>query len=385
MRIGVLTGGGDVPGLNPCIKAISRAAAELGWDVVGFRRGWAGPLNTNPDDADSEQRWLMPLDVAHTRTIDRTGGTVLHTSRTNPGKVKSQDLPDFLRHSSFPENTDGTIDCTAHVERVLDHLGIDALFPIGGDDTLSYAAHLHRQGLKIMSIPKTMDNDVFGTDYCIGFSTAVSRSVEFITALRTPSGSHERIAVIELFGRNSGETALMSGFLADADRVAIPECPVNIDNLARQISADRDRNPSRYAILVVSEGAMLEGGDVIESGPEDAYGHRKLGGIGTLFSAELKKRTGINIINQSLAYLMRAGAPDSLDRMVANAYGTMAVQLLADGVSGKMMALHDGNYSFVDSDSCIKGEKRVDVPQLYDRDQYRPRIAQIHDKPMFLY
>ena len=285
MRIGVLTGGGDVPGLNPCIKAISRAAAKLGWDVVGFRRGWAGPLNINPDDADSEQRWLMPLDVAHTRTIDRTGGTVLHTSRTNPGKVKSQDLPDFLRHSGFPENTDGTVDCTAHVERVLDHLGIDALFPIGGDDTLSYAAHLHRQGLKIMSIPKTMDNDVFGTDYCIGFSTAVSRSVEFITALRTPSGSHERIAVIELFGRNSGETALMSGFLADADRVAIPECPVNIDNLAQQISADRDRNPSRYAILVVSEGAMLEGGDVIESGPEDAYGHRKLGGIGTLFSA----------------------------------------------------------------------------------------------------
>lgn len=385
MRIGVLTGGGDVPGLNPCIKAISRAAAERGWEVVGFRRGWAGPLNINPDDPDSEQRWLMPLGVAHTRTIDRTGGTVLHTSRTNPGKVKPQDLPDFLQSGNFPENDDGTIDCTAHIERVLDHLGIDALFPIGGDDTLSYAAHLHRQGLKIMSIPKTMDNDVFGTDYCIGFSTAVSRSVEFITALRTPSGSHERIAVIELFGRNSGETALMSGFLADADRVAIPECPVNIDNLAQQLSADRDRNPSRYAILVVSEGAILEGGDVVESGPEDAYGHRKLGGIGTLFSAELKSRTGINIINQSLAYLMRAGAPDSLDRMVANSYGTMAVQLLADGVSGKMMALHDGNYSFVDSDSCIKGEKRVDVPQLYDRDQYRPRIAQIHSKPMFLY
>ena len=385
MRIGVLTGGGDVPGLKPCIKAISRAVSELDWEVVGFRRGWAGPLNIDPDTPDSKESWLMPLGVAQTRTIDRTGGTVLHTSRTNPGKVKQQDMPAFLQRGNFPENEDGTIDCTPHVERVLDHLGIDALLPIGGDDTLSYAAHLHRQGMKILSIPKTMDNDVFGTDYCIGFSTAVSRSVEFITALRTPAGSHERIAVIELFGRNSGETALMSGFLADADRVVIPECPVNIDNLAQQISADRARNPSRYAIIVVSEGAMLQDGAVVESGPADAYGHRKLGGVGTLLSAELKNRTGINIINQSLAYLMRAGAPDSLDRMVASAYGTMAVQLLADGVSGKMMALQDGNYSFVDSDYCIKGEKRVDVPQLYDPLQYRPRIAQIHNKPMFLY
>lgn len=385
MRIGILTGGGDVPGLNPCIKAVTKSARELGWEVTGLRRGWAGPLYYNPDDRDSSHQWLMPLGHDSVRTIDRTGGTILHTSRTNPGHVKPDALPAFLRDRSFPENDDGTLDCTAHVLDVLEQLGIDALVPIGGDDTLSYAARLHQEGVKVMSVPKTMDNDVFGTDYCIGFSTAVSRSVEFITALRTPTGSHERIAVIELFGRNSGETALMSGFLSDADRVAIPECPVNIDMLAAQLASDRDRNPSRYAIMIVSEGAILEGGEVLESGAADAYGHRKLGGIGALIGEELKQRTGINIVSQSIAYLMRAGAPDSLDRMVATAYGTMAVQLLADDVSGRMMALRDGNYTTADCDICIRGEKRVDVAALFDPEEYRPRIARVLDKPMFLY
>ena len=385
MRIGILTGGGDVPGLNPCIKSVTRQAERLGWQVTGFRRGWAGPLWFNPDDPESARQCLLPLDASVVRTIDRSGGTMLHTSRTNPGRVKLSELPPFLGAGKFPANPDGTIDCTAHVLKVLEHLKIDALAPIGGDDTLSYAARLGREGVRVMSIPKTMDNDVFGTDYCIGFSTAVSRSVEFITALRTPTGSHERIAVIELFGRNSGETALISGFLGDADRVAIPECPLDLDRLAGQLLADRAANPSNYAIVVVSEGAILEGGDVVERGEADAYGHRKLGGVGEMISEGLKRRTGVNTISQSLAYLMRAGAPDALDRMVAMSYGAMAVQLLADGEQGKMMAIRDGNYTTVPLDTCIQGQRRVDVRSLYDSAEYRPRIAHVRGKPMFLY
>ncbi|MDO9461279.1 MAG: ATP-dependent 6-phosphofructokinase [Alphaproteobacteria bacterium] len=385
MHIGILTGGGDVPGLNPCIKSVTRQALRLGWRVTGFRRGWAGPLSLNPDDPNSAQEWLLPLDANLVRTIDRSGGTILHTSRTNPGKVKAGEVPAFIDVQKLPVNKDGTIDCTQHVLKVLEHLKIDALVPIGGDDTLSYAARLGREGVRVMSVPKTMDNDVFGTDYCIGFSTAVSRSVEFITALRTPTGSHERIAVIELFGRNSGETALISGFLADADRVAIPECAVDIDRLAGQLVADRNANPSSYAIVVVSEGAVIEGGGVIERGDADAYGHRKLGGIGEIIGEELKRRTGVNIISQSLAYLMRAGGPDALDRMVAASYGAMAVQLLADGEQGKMMAIRDGNYTTVSSDTCIQGERRVDVGALYDTNEYRPQIAHVRGKPMFLY
>jgi 6-phosphofructokinase 1 len=385
VHIGILTGGGDVPGLNPCIKSVTRQALRLGWRVTGFRRGWAGPLSFDPSHPDSARNWLFPLDANAVRTIDRSGGTILHTSRTNPGKVKLAEVPDFLDAAKLAANKDGTIDCTKHVLKVLEHLKIDALVPIGGDDTLSYAARLGREGVRIMSVPKTMDNDVFGTDYCIGFSTAVSRSVEFITALRTPTGSHERIAVIELFGRNSGETALISGFLADADRVAIPECAVDIDRLAAQLLADRAANPSNYAIVVVSEGAVIEGGGVIERGEADAYGHRKLGGIGEIVGEELKRRTGVNIVSQSLAYLMRAGSPDALDRMVAASYGAMAVQLLADGEQGKMMAIRDGNYTTVPSDTCIQGERRVDIGALYDTTEYRPQIAHVRGKPMFLY
>jgi ATP-dependent phosphofructokinase / diphosphate-dependent phosphofructokinase len=385
MHIGILTGGGDVPGLNPCIKSVSRQALRLGWQVTGLRKGWAGPLSFNPDDPGSAKEWLLPLDAINIRTIDRSGGTILHTSRTNPGKVKAGEVPAFIDTAKLPKNKDGSIDCTKHVLKVLEHLKIDALVPIGGDDTLSYAARLSREGVRVMSVPKTMDNDVFGTDYCIGFSTAVSRSVEFITALRTPTGSHERIAVIELFGRNSGETALISGFLADADRVAIPECVIDIDRLAGQLLADRAANPSNYAIVVVSEGAIIEGGGVIERGEADAYGHRKLGGIGEIIGEELKTRTGVNIVSQSLAYLMRAGGPDALDRMVAASYGAMAVQLLADGEQGKMMAIRDGNYTTVPSDTCIQGERRVDVGALYDTQEYRPQIANVRGKPMFLY
>lgn len=384
MRIGILTGGGDVPGLNPCIKAVVRRAEELGWDVVGFRRGWAGPLNFNPDDPQAPEKWLMPLSKAAVRTIDRTGGTVLHTSRTNPSKVKPQDLPDFLSGLT-PKSGEDRIDCTPHVIKVLEHLGIDALIPIGGDDTLSYAARLHQEGVTAISVPKTMDNDVFGTDYCIGFSTAVSRSVEMLTALRTSAGSHERIAVVEVFGRNSGETALISGYLADADRALIAEVPFNVQTLADYLVEDRKANPSNYAMVVVSEGAIMEGGEVVESGEADAYGHRKLGGVGPMVAEEIKAHTGVNIISQSLAYLMRTGAPDALDRMAATNYGTMAVQLLKDGKSGLMTAVQEGRYTTVPGDTCIKGEKRVDVEALYDVNAYRPHVGQVLGKPMYLY
>ncbi len=382
MRIGVLTGGGDVPGLNPCIKAIVNHAEENGWEVYGFRRGWAGPLNVNPDD-DGDQR-VERLTRQSVRTIDRTGGTVLHTSRTNPRKTRQQDLPDFLENEySFGEVE--WVDCTDHVLRVLDHLGIDTLIPIGGEDTLSYAAHLSSQGFPVVAVPKTMDNDVYGTDYCIGFSTAVSRSIEFIHALRTPAGSHERIAVIELFGRNSGETALVSGYLADADRVLIAEVAFDIQRLAKLLVEDRRRNPSRYAIVVVSEGARMEGGEVIEAGAADAYGHRKLGGIGEMTAEAIRALTGINIFSQRLAYLMRAGAPDSLDRIVAVSFGHLAVQHVERGDHGVMLALHDGKYTTVPIGTCTEGEKRVDVGELYDSESYRPRVAHVLGKPMFPY
>ena len=379
MRIAILTGGGDVPGLNPCIKAIVGEAAARGWDVAGFRRGWAAPLNYDPAAKGSQDRWVQPLTPESVRTIDRSGGTILHTSRTNPRKVKGEDLPEFLTAAG------DVTDCTDHVLRVLKVLGIDAVIAIGGDDTLSYAAHLHERGVPVNSIPKTMDNDVFGTDYCIGFSTAITRSVEAITALRTPTGSHERIAVVELFGRNSGETALLTGHLAGVDRTLISEVPVDVGRLADLVKADRRDNPSRYAMVVLSEGVTLEGGDVLERGEADAYGHRKLGDIGRVIGDELKRLTGVHIVNQQLAYLMRAGPPDALDRMVAIGYGTLAVQQLDAGTSGVMMALRDGRYTTVPADTCITGEKRVDVAELYDADAYRPRIRHMLGKPMYLY
>jgi 6-phosphofructokinase 1 len=384
MRIAVLTGGGDVPGLNPCIKAIVNTAEALGWETVGFRRGWAGPLHVDPQDEGSVRDHVMALDSTIVRGIDRTGGTILHTSRTNPSKVAAKDLPDRLRARHEPPA--GTrVDCTDDVMDVLEQMEIDALVAIGGDDTLSYAARLHQEGMKVMACPKTMDNDVFGTDYCMGFGTAVGRSVEFIDALRTPTGSHERIAVVELFGRNSGETALLSGYLAGADRVLISEVPFDVDRLADLVTADKAANPSNYAIVVVSEGASMAGGEVIESGVADAYGHRRLGGIGEALGEALKLRTQQGIVNQSLAYLMRSGPAVALDRMVASAFGTMAVQSLAAGEAGLMMALRDGKYETVPVDTCIRGEKRVDVPELYDSDAYRPVIRSVRGKPMYLY
>lgn len=385
MRIGILTGGGDVPGLNPCIKALVNRAVDAGIDVFGIRRGWAGLLNYNPDDPHESGEWVQPLTKADVRTIDRYGGTHLHTSRTNPAKVRANALPEFLK-GRFPISGEKKIaDCTPHVLRVIEHLGIDALIPIGGDDTLSFAVRLHTEGVRIISIPKTMDNDVFGTDYCIGFSTAVTRSVEFIHALRTPTGSHERIAVVELFGRNSGETALISAYLADVDRALISEVHFDVERLARLVLQDKRRNPSNYAMVVISEGATMIGGQVVEYGQEDAYGHRKLGGIGQLTGEALKKLTNVDIVHQQLGYLMRAGAPDSLDRMVAISYANLAIDQLLQGHSGRMVALQNGQYTTIPADTCTQGVKRVDVEELYDAAEYRPKVRHVLGKPMFLY
>jgi ATP-dependent phosphofructokinase / diphosphate-dependent phosphofructokinase len=386
MRIGILTGGGDVPGLNPCIKAVVNQADANGWEVVGIRNGWAGLLEFDLSDEDaSREKWLEPLTVAKVRTIDRAGGTYLHTSRTNPQRVREHDLPAHLVGQHTFDDDHRHADCTAHVLEVLRRERIDALVPIGGDDTLSFAVRLHEEGVRIVSIPKTMDNDVFGTDYCIGFSTAVTRSVDAIHALRTPAGSHERIAVVELFGRNSGETALIAAYLADADRALISEVPFDVERLADLVVADRAANPSNYAIVVVSEGASMLGGQVVEYGQEDAYGHKKLGGIGQIVGAALHEITGVDIVNQRLAYLMRSGAPDSLDRMVATSFGNLAVQQLVRGHTGVMVALQNGVYTTVPADTAVSGVKRVDVPELYDTDLYRPQVSHLLGKPMFLY
>jgi 6-phosphofructokinase 1 len=319
------------------------------------------------------------------RTIDRYGGTHLHTSRTNPAKVGKKMMPSFLEGKFEYKGEKKVADCTPHVLQVLERLGIDTLIPIGGDDTLSYAVRMHQEGVRVIAIPKTMDNDVFGTDYCIGFSTAITRSVEAINALRTPSGSHERIAVIELFGRNSGETALVSAYLSDADRALISEVPFDVERLAAMAVDDKKRNPSNYSIIVISEGATMLGGQITEYGQEDAYGHRKLGGIGMIAGEAIKQITGEDIVQQQLAYLMRAGAPDSLDRMVAISFANLAIDQLLQGHSGRMVALQAGQYTTVPADTSLQGLKRVDVGALYDSENYRPKVRDMLGKPMFLY
>jgi 6-phosphofructokinase len=380
--IAILTGGGDVPGLNPCIKALVYRGIEEGLKVLGIRRGWAGLLEFNPNDPESMSKNIMELEKRTVRTIDRSGGTYLHTSRTNPGRVKYENVPEFLKGQAKEGELN---DFTDHVLSNLKHLGIDVLIPIGGDDTLSYGERLHEEGFPAVAIPKTMDNDVHGTDYCIGFSTAVTRSVNFIHALRTSTGSHERIAVIELFGRYCGETSLISAYLASADRAIISEVPFDPERLAHLIMEDKQSNPSNYAMLTISEGARMISGDMVQYGEADAYGHRKLGGIGMMTGEVLKKLTGQNIIFQQLSYLMRSGAPDSLDLMVAVNYANMAIDLVLKKVSGRMVSLSQGVYTDVPMSMITSGQKRVDVRELYDSEQYRPKVRHVMGKPMFLY
>jgi 6-phosphofructokinase len=385
MRIGILTGGGDVPGLNPCIKALVYRGIDEGHEIIGFRRGWWGPLNYNIDDPSSEENCLIPLTKRNTRTIDRSGGTFLHTSRTNPSKVIPQEVPEFLRGNDFNPKGKKTVDCTPHVLKILEHLKIDVLIPIGGDDTLGYGARLFEENFPIVAIPKTMDNDVNGTDYCIGFSTAVTRSVQFIHQLRTSTGSHERIAVIELFGRYSGQTALISGYLAGVDRTLIPEVPFDPEKVGELIMEDKAANPSNYAMIAISEGATFKDGEMVLTGKEDAFGHKKLGGIGAHLADWLKDHTNTNTLYQQLSYLMRSGAPDSLDLMVAVTFANMAMDLMDRRNFGHMVALQDGLYTYVPADTPSAGSRKVDVNELYDVDHYQPKLRKARGKPMFLY
>jgi len=381
--VAVLTGGGDVPGLNPCIKTIVYRAIEEGMRILGIRRGWAGLLNYNPEDPESFDANLAWLDKQMVRTIDRSGGTYLHTSRTNPGVVRPKDLPEFLR-DRVPPGTE-MADLTDHILKSLSNLKIDILLPIGGEDTLSFAERIHGEGFPVIAIPKTMDNDVFGTDYCIGFSTAVTRSVNSIHALRTSIGSHERIGVIEVFGRESGETCLVSAYLAGVDRAIISEVPFEPEKLARMIMEDKRANPANYAIITISEGAKMIGGTLVQRGEPDAYGHRKLGGIGIETGEVLKRLTGEDIIFQQLSYLMRSGVPDSLDLMVAVNFANMAMTLALKRVTGRMVALSNGIYTDIPLSTVTSGQKRVDVTELYDVGQYRPKVRDVMGKPMFLY
>jgi ATP-dependent phosphofructokinase / diphosphate-dependent phosphofructokinase len=384
-RIGILTGGGDVPGLNVAIKAVVTRAQGQDIEVVGLRRGWLSLMSIDPDEPETIDEWTVPLTSTGVRTIDRTGGTILHTSRTNPSNIKPEDVPDHIGAEYQIENAKGRIDATQHALRVLEHLKFDALIPIGGDDTLSYAARLHQEGYQVVAIPKTMDNDVFGTDYCIGFSTAVTRSIDAIGSMRTSVGSHERIGVVELFGRNSGETSLFAAYLADVDRAIVSEVPFDVDRLINFLIHDRENNPSHYAIMTISEGAKMIGGEIIQRGEADAYGHLKLGGVGLLVTEEIKRRTGINIMYQQTGYMLRSGAPDSLDRMVARSYGNLALDQIALGHTGRMVSLQQGVYTTVPLEMVISGKKTLDVTAFYDSQNYRPKVRDVLGKPMFLY
>jgi 6-phosphofructokinase len=382
VRIGILTGGGDVPGLNAAIKAVTNRVVEEGHEVLGIRRGWAGLLECDPDDPSSAAEHTIRLDPGVVRTIDRTGGTILHTSRTNPANVRPEDEPSFLQDGGEQQ---GSRDHTPHVLKVLDALAVDALVPIGGDDTLSFGLRLHDEGVPVVAIPKTMDNDVHGTDYCIGFSTAITRTVIFLHQLRTSAGSHERLVVVEVFGRYSGETSLVSAYLSGMDRAIISEVPFDVEKLAGLLIADKRANPSSYAMMTISEGASFVGGEMVLGGTADAYGHRKLGGIGARTGEAIKEITGEGIIYQQIGYLMRSGQPDSLDLMVAINYAVMAADLVLGGTHGRLVALRDGNYANVPIGVIREGEKRVDVDALYDVDLYRPKIRHVDGKPMFLY
>lgn len=367
MRLGILTGGGDVPGLNACIYSITRSAIDLDWEVLGFRRGWQGVLDIDPGDPASIAQNCWPLSRESVRGIDRTGGTILHTSRLDP-------------------RTAGTGDQTAHVLDVLKALRVDALITLGGDGTLRFSAHLARQGFPIISVPKTMDNDVFGTDYSIGFSTAVSRSVEAINALRTTVGSHERIGIVELFGRRSGETALLAGFLAQVDRTVIAEVPADLDVLLPLLARDKADSGSSYAMCVVSEGATIAAEQNRGDGERSRPGSdRDEMGVGRRLAQHIKAKLGFGTVVQELAYLMRAGEPDAIDRMVGFAFGALAVQLLSRGEDRRMVALKDGNYTHVPIDTMEQGSKFVDVESLYDPMLYRAKLQRIEGMPMFLY
>ena len=384
-RIGILTGGGDVPGLNAAIKGFVWRMLDEPCEIIGLRRGWASLVNIVPDASADNSAWILPLSRVLTRAIDRTGGTILHTSRMNPSISKREQVPAHLEpHMGTPDER-GRYDLTAHALRVIEFLRLDALVALGGDGTLTFARRLNEEGVPLIAIPKTMDNDVFGTDYCLGFSTAVTRAVSHINDLRTSAGSHERFLVVELFGRNSGETCLLAAYLAGVDRARIAEVPFDSEVVYEMLARDKAENPSNYAVVAISEGARTIHGSTVESGPADAAGQRTLGGIGGVLSAELGKHGGDKVIYQRLAYLMRSGAPDSLDLIVAKNFGSLAADLLRRGETGLMVGVVGGRYTAVPLAVTGEGQKRVDVPRFYDVDEYRPKVAEVMGMPMFLH
>ncbi len=386
--IGILTGGGDVPGLNPAIRAVTVRAIREGYKVIGLRRGWGGLIDMVRDAKFDNSLNFVELSRHVVDRAARTGGTFLHSSRTRPSHVSKSRVPDHLKES-YKEDYN---DLTKEVIKNLEWLGIDSLITIGGDDTLSYAVHLFKQGINVNAIPKTMDNDVPGTDYCIGFSTCVTRTIHMTNSLRTSAGSHERFMVLEVFGRYAGFTAMLPTMAGAANRCVIPEHPFNIEKLTEKMVEDRNDNPSNYSIVMVSEGAMFEGGEMqFEGAEKDAYGHAKLGGIGDMISAKLKelspkynKGRAIETINQKLGYLVRCGDPDAIDSIVPMAFGTMALDLILKGVYGRLVVLQNGRYNHVPIDVVTSKKKIVDVTKHYDTERLHPIYKDFEMLPLFL-
>ncbi len=386
--IGILTGGGDVPGLNPAIRAVTIRAVREGYQVIGIRRGWAGLVNIIRDSKVDNSENYQILDEQTVRKAGRTGGTFLHTSRTNPVNVKKADVPEHLKEKYNEEKND----LTQEVLKNLDFLGIDYMIPIGGDDTLSVGVRLYQEGFKVVAIPKTMDNDVPGTDYCIGFSTCVTRTIQLANSLRTSAGSHERFLVLEVFGRYAGFTAMLPTLAGAADRCVIPEHKFDIESLTELLVYDRNRNPSKYSVVLVSEGAMFETGEMVFTDKTtDAFGHAKLGGIGDMVSTEIKDRSAkynhgkqIHVINQKLGYMVRGGDPDAIDSIVPMAYGNLALDLLLKGVHGRLVVLRNGRYDNMPIDVVTSTKKIVNVKKYYNIERLRPYFHSFEMNPLFI-
>lgn len=387
-KIGILTGGGDVPGLNPAIRAITIRAIREGYEVIGIRRGWAGMIEMKRDKDYPNGAHFHVLTEEIVNKTGRTGGTFLHTSRTRPSHILKVNVPDHLQQK-FNKKVN---DLSSEVLKNIDYLGIDYLIPIGGDDTLSYAFRLHKEGVKVICVPKTMDNDVPGTDYCIGFSTCVTRTISMTHALRTAAGSHERFLVIEVFGRYAGFTALLPTMAGAANRCVIPEYKFDIDRLCELLTKDRLTNPSNYSVVLVSEGAMVKGEEMVFEGKEkDMYGHKKLGGIGDQVASLLKECSAtfnngrrINVINQRLSYLVRCGDPDAIDSIVPMAYGNLALDLILKDTPGRMVSLRKGKYNDVPIDVVASTKKVVDLEKYYNKERLRPKYKSFINKPLFI-
>ncbi len=381
-RIAILTGGGDVPGLNAVIKSVVYRATEAGYSALGIRRGWEGLTHVRPG---SDSEYLRPLDRANTRTIERTGGTILHTSRTNPRKMREEGLPDWMDESTRARYIvgDGLYDLTPLVLDNLGALGVDVLITIGGDDTLSYSQVLVNAGVPLVAIPKTMDNDVQGTEYCIGFSTAITRAKEAINRQRTTLGSHERIGVFRIFGRDAGFSALYTAYVTSA-RCVIPEAPYDLDALAQLLAADHAANPSHYAFVITAEGAIWKGAQLTDVGGADAFGHRHKANIGESLAAEIRDRTGIETLASELTYDLRSGEPDSIDSLVATTFANVAMDLVQGGITGRMVAIQDGKYAHAELPDPALGPRKVDVPAMYNVTRFRPRYDGKLGDPMLL-